>query len=182
MGNKRELRKEDLWEKKFRPIHDDIQELEFAVGIVFESNVEPELIPGAILKLGEFPSWPPKGEDGKLRKFYARHIQGTSALYAPFQREMYAELVLYRANRESIFLFGRKGEKRPFTFGKRDHLPLRIYRNAEAPPDWCFNPLFIRVENDSETRLAKISIDWLIEDKIRVHFLNSNNLPKFLSV
>ena len=176
------MKKDDLFEKKFRPIHDDIQELEFAVGIVFEPDVEPELIPGAILKLGEFPSCNPKGEDGKPKKFYARHIEGTSALYAPLRREMYAELVLYRTNRESNFLFGRKGEKKPFTFGKRDHLSLRIYRNAEAPPDWCFNPLFIRVENDSEIRLVKISIDWLIEDKIRVHFLNSNNPPKFLSV
>ena len=176
------MEKNDLFEKKFRPIHNDIQELEFAVGIVFEPNVEPELIPGAILKIGDFASWNPRGEDGGLRKFYARHIQGNSALYAPFRREMYAELVLYRVDRKSNFLFGRKGEKRPFTFGRRDHLPLRIYRNAKAPPNWCFNPLFIRVENRREVRLTKISIDWLIEDKIRVHFLNSNNPPKFLSM
>ena len=177
------MKKEDLAKKKFRPIHDDIQELEFAVGIVFEPDVEPELIPGAILKIGEFASWNPKGENRKPRKFYARHIKDTSALYAPFRGEMYAELVLYRANKKNKFLFGRKGEKKPFTFREdEDHLPLRIYRNAEAPPDWCFNPLFIRVENDSEIRLVKISIDWLIEDKIRVHFLNSNNPPKFLSV
>ena len=175
------MEKKDLEKRKFMPIHDDIQELEFAIGIVFEPDVEPELIPGAILKIGEFASWNPKGENGKPRKFYARHIKDAFALYAPLRREIYAELILYRTNRQSKFLFGRKGEKRPFTFSEdKDHLPLRIYRNAKAPPDWCFNPLFIRVENNKETCLIKISVDWLLKDKIRIIFLEANNPPSFL--
>lgn len=177
------MRKEDLEKKKFMPIHDNIQDLELAVGIVFESDVEPELIPGAILTIGEFPSWNPKGEDGKPRKFYARHIKNTPALYAPLRREKYAELILHRTNRQSKFLFGRRGEKRPFTFLEdKDYLPLRIYRNAEAPRNWSFNPLFIRIENEKEFCLAKISVNWLMKDRIRIYFLDSNNPPSFIDI
>ena len=176
------MKKEDLEKKKFMPIDDDIQDLELAVGIVFESNVEPELIPDTILKIGEFPSWRPKGEDGKLRKFYARYIKNSHlTLYAPFRGEKYAELVLYRTNRQTKFLFGRRGEKKPFTFQKdKDHLSLRVYRNAKAPRNWSFNPLFIRIENSKETCLIKISVDWLIKDRIRIIFLESNSPPRFL--
>jgi hypothetical protein len=177
------MEKDDLEERKFMPIHDSIQDLEFAVGIVFASNVQPELIPGAILKIGEFPSWNPEGKDEGPRKFYARHFRGVPALYAPFQGEMYAELILRRTDRQSEFLFGRRGEKGPFTFRKdKDHLPLRVYRNSKAPSNWCFKPLFIRAENNKGVHLIKISIDWLIKDRVRMIFLDASKPPSFLSI
>ena len=177
------MEKDDLERGKFMAIHDDIQGLELAVGIVFGPDVQPELIPEAILKIGEFPSWNPKGDNGKPRKFYARPIKNTPALYAPFLKEMYAELLLHRTDRRKKILFGRKGEKGPFTFQEgRDHLPLRVYRNSKAPSDWCFKPLFIKAEDNEETYLIKISVDWLIEDRIRIIFLDASKPPPFLPV
>jgi len=177
------MKKEDLEKEKFMLIHDDIQDLRFAVGIVFAPDVQPELIPRAILKIREFSSWNPKGENGKPRKFYARHIRGTPALYAPFRGEMYAELTLHRTSRQIEFLFGRRGEGRPFTFQEdKDHLPLRIYRNSQAPRDWCFNPLFIRAEDSKGSLLIKISVDWLMRDQIRIIFLDASKPPPFLRI
>lgn len=177
------MRKDDLERKKFMPIHDDIRNLEFAIGIVFAPDVQPELTPGAILKIGEFPSWNSRGDNGKPKKFYARHIKNTPALYAPFLKEMYAELLLHRTSRQMKFLFGRKSEKGPFTFqDDKDYLPLRIYRNRKAPPNWCFKPLFIRAEDDEEIYLIKISVDWLMRDRIRIVFLDAGKPPSFLPV
>lgn len=177
------MEKSDLKERKFMPIHDDIRDLEFAIGVVFAPDIQPELIPGSILKIGEFPSWNPRGEDGKLRKFYPRHIRNTPALYAPFRKEEYGELVLRRASRRTRFLFGRKGEKKPFTFQKdKDYITLRVYRNRQAPPGWCFNPLFIRAEDNDRVRLIKISVDWLMKDRIRIIFLDASKPPSFLRI
>ncbi len=177
------LEKTDLEECKFMPIHDDIRDLEFAIGIVFASSVQPELIPGAILKIGEFSSWNPKGEGGRPKKFYACHIRGVCALYAPFRKEMYAELTLHRTSRTPKFLFGRRGEGKPFTFQKdKDHLPLRVYRNAQAPSGWYFKPLFIMAESSGITHLIKISVDWLMKDRIRIIFLDASKPPPFLRI
>ena len=180
--------KEDLIAKKFIAIHDVVKELELAVGMVFLSNIEPELITDAELTIGELPFWGPKGLDGKKRKFYAPFIKDDGDkpdfyFYTPLWREEYGELVLHRTNRQSKFLFGRSGEKSPFTFPKgKDHLPLRIYRNGNAPQEnWQFNPLFIRIENDETIRLVRMLLNWS-GDRVRIRFKKPNNPPPFIDI
>lgn len=179
------MKKNDLEMKKFTPVYNGI-DLELAVGIVFGPEVQPELIPGAILGIGKFPSWNLHGENGKLKKFYALRVKENSnsggiELYAPFQKEEYAELILRRLSRQSKFLFGRRRERRPFSFSEdKNHLSLRIYRNSRAPEGWCFKPLFIRAENENYVYLIKLSADWLMGDRVRIVFLNTDKPPAFI--
>ena len=63
------MKRENLVFRKFTVIDESIKELELALGMVFEPNVEPRLIPGTGILLGELPSWNPKGLDKKLKKW-----------------------------------------------------------------------------------------------------------------
>jgi hypothetical protein len=174
------MERDDLIAKKFTVIHEVIKELELAVGMVFESDVEPELIPRAGLKIGELPSHNPKGENGKLKKFYALRIMDTFDFFTPLQREIYGELIFRKVNNVYI-LFGRNMEKKPFTFSKgRNHINLRIYRNGGTPQkNWYFNPLFIRIEDKEQICLVKLDINWT-GNTVRLHFREPDNPPPFL--
>lgn len=180
MRNRKELRKEDLKEKKFTPIHPEIIDIAVAVGAVFHPDVEPKLSPDAILTIGEFPIW--RGKDGGPKKFYALRIKGAPVLYLPFWEEMYGEIVLLRTNRKVNFLFGRQDEREPFAFSEgNDHLPLRLYRNG-SKKGWYFKPLFIRIEKKrDEFWFYKLSVIWRENEVILdIDGSSKDSTPSFL--
>jgi len=181
------MKKEDLAKKKFVPIHDVIKEIELAVAMVFLPNIEPELITDTGLTIGELPSWNPKGLDRALKKIYAPFVKNDGNapdfyFYTPLRQEIYGEIVFRRTNTQAEILFGRNGEKNPFTFSKgKNHLNLRIYRNGNALQNWQFNPLFIRIEDDKTICLVRMLVNWS-GDRVRIRFREPSNPPRFMDI